>query len=275
MPKLDVTPKWLKADSLGKPIGVDEEKKIIHGYVVAQKGPFKSKGRGEFDGLSLSSIMKLYGEHPNGLKSRFTHPSLSDDGLGKFLGRSKMPRLDGDLVRADLHLDETSFNTPSGNIGQYVMDLAKSDPGAFSSSLVLQKTEEFRLDANKRRLLDKDGEELPPLWRPVKLHASDVVDTGDAVDDFMSAELGALDIDQLPDALVRRGSQLLNQAFPGQPRNVVEARLNSWLSKYLELRYGPVPGRSTGLLSKRMRLQKHLIESRRLSREEIIKHERR
>ena len=86
---------------------------------------------------------------------------------------------------------------------------------------------------------DANGDELPPLWRPTKLHASDVVDTGDAVDDFMSAELGALDIDQLPDALVRRGSELLNKAFPGQTREVVEARLNAWLSKYLDLRYGP------------------------------------
>lgn len=239
MPKLEVTPSWFKYDSLGKPIGVDEERKIIHGYVVAQKGPFKSKGRGEFDTKSLAGIMDLYGQNPEGIKSRFTHPTLSEDGLGKMLGRSKNARLDGDKIRADLHLSPTSFNTPSGNLGQYVMDLAKDDPSSFSSSLVLQKTDELRLDEKGRRLLDEDGDELPPLWRPVKLHASDVVDTGDAVDDFMSAELGALDIDQLPDAMVRRGSQFLDQAFPGQPRNVVESRLNAWLSKYLDLRYGP------------------------------------
>lgn len=252
MPPLPVTPTWLKADSLGKPVGVDAEKKIIHGYVVAQKGPFKSEGRGEFDDKSLSEIVRLYGEHPKGLKARFAHPSLSDDGIGKFLGRSRDARLDGDKVRADLHLDPTSFHTPSGDLGGYVMALAQSDAGAFSSSLVLQIKQELRLNEDGTRKVDEEGNPLPPLWRPTKLHASDVVDTGDAVDDFLSTQLS---VDSLPDALVRRGSELLNQAFPGQPRDVVEARLQAWLDKYLELRYGPVPGRSTDLLRKKLRIQ--------------------
>src|SRR4051812_26748106 len=128
MPKLDAAPSWLKSDSVGKPIGVDEEKKIIHGYVLAQEGPFKSEGRGEFDKQSIADIVRLAADHSNGLKSRFTHPSLSEDGLGKFLGRTKNIRVDGTKARGDLHLDPTSFNTPSGNLGGYVMDLAKSDP---------------------------------------------------------------------------------------------------------------------------------------------------
>jgi hypothetical protein len=248
MPALPVSPTWLKADSLGKPVGVDAEKKIIHGYVVAQKGPFKSEGRGEFDDKSLSEIVRLYGEHPKGLKARFAHPSLSDDGIGKFLGRSRDARLDGDKVRADLHLDPTSFHTPSGDLGGYVMALAQSDAGAFSSSLVLQIRQEIRLNEDGTRKVNEKGDPLPPLWRPTKLHASDVVDTGDAVDDFLS-------VDQLPDALVRRGSELLNQAFPGQARDVVQARLQAWLDRYLELRYGPVPGRSTDLLRKKLHIQ--------------------
>ena len=252
MPDLPVAPTWLKADSLGKPVGVDNEKKIIHGYVVAQKGPFKSEGRGEFDDHSLSEIVRLYGEHQNGLKARFAHPTLSDDGLGKFLGRSRNARLDGDKVRADLHLDPTSFNTPSGNLGQYVMDLAASDAGAFSSSLVLQTKMEHRLNEDGTMKKDDKGSPLPPLWRPTRLHASDVVDTGDAVDDFLAAGLSA---EQLPDVLVRKGSELLNHAFPGQPRNVVEARLQAWLSKYLDLRYGPLPGRSSDALMKKIRMQ--------------------
>jgi hypothetical protein len=252
MPALPVTPTWLKADSLGKPVGVDTEKKIIHGYVVAQLGPFKSEGRGEFDKQSLNDIVRLYGESPAGIKSRFAHPTLSDDGIGKFLGRSRDGRLDGDKVRADLHLDPTSFRTPSGDLGGYVMALAQSDAGAFSSSLVLMTKQEIRLNEDGTPKKDDAGKALPPLWRPTRLHASDVVDTGDAVDDFLAANLSA---EELPDALVRRGSELLNQAFPGQPRDVVQARLQAWLDKYLQLRYGPAPGRTTNLLKKKLRMQ--------------------
>jgi hypothetical protein len=254
MPRLDAAPKWQKVDSLGKPIGVDKEKKVIRGYVVAQLGLFKSKGRGKFNEDSLTKITELYAQNPNGIKSRFTHPTLSSDGLGKFLGRSRDARVDGNLVRADLHLDPSSFHTPHGNLGGYVMELAESDSGALSSSLVLQYEPVYDLDEKGRKVLDEDGEPLAPLWVPKLLRASDVVDTGDAVDDFMSAG-GELSLDELPDALVRRGSELLNQAFPGQARDVVQARLQAWLDRYLELRYGPAPGRSTDLLRKKLQIQ--------------------
>jgi len=257
MKQLDATPKWNKYDSLGKPVGVDEKNNMILGYIVAKKGEFKSKGRGKFNEESLSKIVQLY--PPAGIKSRFTHPTLSSDGLGKYLGRSLNPRIDGDVVRADLRLDESSFNTPHGNLGGYVMSLAKNDPEAFSSSLVLQAEQIFDRDDKGRIILGEDGEPLAPLWLPTSLKASDVVDTGDAVDEFMSAD--GLSLDELPDAMVRRGSELLNQAFPGQPREVVEARLNSWLSKYLDLRYGPAKGRNTGSLKIKRRAIERTFKS--------------
>lgn len=253
---LPAVPEWNSALATGRPIGVDDDKKVIRGYVVAQEGAFKSKGRGEFDLQSLRSIKKMMDEKPGGLKSRFSHPTMSDDGLGKFLGRSKNPFMDkimkpiGDgkfkelnVVRADLHLDPSSFTTPYGSLGQYVMDLAKSDPDALSSSLVLKADQEYRLDKQGRPLLDEEGEALPPLWRPKELHASDVVDTGDAVDGFLSVEggtakLSADVIDGLPDAAVRRGVELLDRQFAGQPPEVIRARCEAWLNRYLSYRFG-------------------------------------
>src|SRR5688572_71622 len=79
----------LRAGAKGRPIGVDRDNKVIRGYVVAQLGPFKSEGRGEFDEKSLAMIQELYKGAPAGLKARFAHPSESNDGLGKFLGRSR------------------------------------------------------------------------------------------------------------------------------------------------------------------------------------------
>ena len=231
-------------------IGVDRATETIHGFIVAQEGPFKSNGRGEFDRQSLDAIRKLMAAAPSWLKSRFTHPDLSNDGLGKFLGRVTDPRLDfithresqGQLkmnriavVRGDLHIDPSSHDTPSGDIGKYVMDLAESDPDAMSSSLVLKSDQEFRLKPDGTRQTDIDGELLPPLWRPVALHAVDVVDTGDAVDGLLSANF---DAESLPDSVVRQASALMDRQFAGKPPEFVRDRCIKWLNRFLVRKFG-------------------------------------
>lgn len=80
-----------------------------------------------------------------GIKARFTHPGLSSDGLGTFLGRFKHAVLDGDIVRADLHLARSAHDTPDGDLAAYVMDLAEEDPQAFGTSIV------FRHDRDAER----------------------------------------------------------------------------------------------------------------------------
>ena len=235
---------WLRADVVGNTIGVDRNAEVIRGYVMAQEGPFKTEGRGEFDHKSLRQIVRLAKAAPNGLKSRFAHPTLSDDGIGKFLGRSKNARLETaerngkeiELVRGDLYISPTSHKSPMGDIGEYVLALAESDPDAFSSSLALKTTKEWRLDAKGRPKQDAEGKELPPLWRPQKLHASDVVDTGDAVDGFLEAH--NLNFGELPDAIVRQGVQLLDEQFAGVDRATIEERCTAWLRRYLDGRFG-------------------------------------
>lgn len=242
---------WLRANSSAGEIGVDREKNILRGMVLAQEGDFKSAGRGSFDLKSLKQIVTLSRKRPEGLKSRFGHPTLSDDGLGKYLGRVKDVRLDsvklkrdGELVllhavRGDLHLDKTAIEEQPGGgkpLGIYVMDRAESDSDAISSSLVLQADREERLDPKtKRPLMDDKGEPLPPLWRPSKLHASDIVDTGDAVDGLLSA---GIDIDSLPDGVVRRASEMMGKAFGDAEPEVVYARCLSWLDRYMKLKFG-------------------------------------
>lgn len=244
---MPAAPEWLRAGTQGRMMGVDRKAKVLRGYVVAQLGPFKSEGRGEFNQEGLAEIVRLMAENKLGTKSRFTHPDMSNDGLGKFLGRAHEPRLstatvrrDGKeaeipAVRADLHFDPSAEKTPSGNLSDYVMELAESDPDALSSSLVLQVRKEYRLNPDGTQQTDEDGEPLPPLWFPVKIHASDIVDTGDAVDGLLSA---GVDVDGLPLAALWRGAELLDQVFAGQPREAVEARCRDWLGRYLNRRYG-------------------------------------
>lgn len=235
----------LRVGSTSRPIEVDRKANVLRGMVVAQLGPFKSQGRGEFDQQSLDLILQLGSESKLGLKSRFSHPTECNDGLGRYLGRVRNPFMseattrDGKkvpAVRGDLHFDATALDTPPDGgkpLGIYVMDLAESDPEAISSSLVLRVKKEFRLNPDKTAMKDANGEELPPLWRPYKLWAADVVDTGDAVDGLLSAN-------DLPNAALWKGAELLNGMFEGLTREELADRLHGWLGRYLDERFGPV-----------------------------------
>lgn len=239
MSKLKAHPEWLKANApKATPIGVDREARVIRGFLVAEEGPLRSEGRGEFTADGIKQIAELMAAEPKGLKSRFAHPTLSSDGLGKFLGRAVDPQVtpvvrNGELraaVRADLHLSETAFEgNPNGNLGEYLMDLAEEDPDALGASLVIKPRKEYRLDKKGRPLTDEQGNELPPIWHPVELHAVDLVDTGDATRAFLGFE-------GLPDSVVRQASELLDRQFSGCTREVIRARLDAWLDKYFDMR---------------------------------------
>jgi hypothetical protein len=256
-----------------KPEGIDRKENVLRGYVLAQAGPFKSEGRGEFDAAALQAIVKLGNAAPRGLKSRLGHPTMSEDGVGKFLGRARDLRLSRaqdartgamvQAVRGDLHFDPTAADTPHGNLSKYVMDLAESDAGAISSSLVLQADDEIRLKKDGTAQTDADGNPLPPLWRPTALHASDIVDTGDAVDSLLSPqELSqALNVGLTPelarllrfDNVARLSAQLLDGMFPSDGRDEVRQRCLAWLDRYLENRFGELaPPPATPRLAERL-----------------------
>lgn len=245
MREMKSQPEYLRVSFRSTRGKVDREAKALLGYTVAQEGPFKSEGRGEFDRESLEMLVKLGNSKSGGLKSRFTHPDMSNDGLGKFLGRAKNLRMDAAVdarsgkrvsaVRADLHFSDTAFKTPSGDLATYVMDLADEDPDALSSSVVLQADEVWRLNKDGSPVADKDGNPLPPIWRPTALHASDIVDTGDAVDGLLSNQI---DYDGLPLDVLWKGSDMLDRLFSGQPRAVVEARLTAYVQRYLTRKFG-------------------------------------
>ena len=261
----------------GAPTSVDREAGIIYGYVLAQEGPFKSEGRGEFDAESLRSIVSL-GNTPKGLKSRLGHPTMSEDGIGKFLGRSRNLRIDKandartgkmvSAVRGDLHFDESASKTPNGDLRDYVLTLATSDAESFSSSLVLEVKEEWRRKKDGTLEVDQEGNELPPLWRPTAIHASDVVDTGDAVDSFLSPQelTQALSMGELPpellkvlrfDRVARLASAMLTGLFAKESKEAVRTRCLVWLDRYLGERFGePEPVKTPRLDRLRERLEK-------------------
>lgn len=233
-----------RVGAVGRPIGVDRKENVLRGYVIMQLGLLRDRP-GEVDQLTLEKTVELGNALKQGLKSRFTHPTECSDGLGRYLGRtrslfmSEATTRDGKkvmAVRGDLHLDPTALDTPPDGgkpLGKYVMDLAESDPDALSSSVVIRFKREYRLEADGTRKKNPEtGEDLPPLLRPEVLFASDVVDEGAAVDGLFSA-------DDLPNAHLWKGAEILDGMFDGLSRAEVRERTSGWLARYLELRFGP------------------------------------
>lgn len=131
---------------------------------------------------SVSLAMKRAGD--SGIKSRFTHPDMSGDGLGKHLGKATGSRTDNDVARGDLHLTKTSHKSPSGNLAEYVMSLAEESPEDFGMSIVFER-DRGATDRHRAKYTDKDGKFQSPDKRNTNnlphvrlavLHGVDAVD---------------------------------------------------------------------------------------------------
>jgi len=119
-----------------------------------------------------------------GLKARFTHPGLSSDGLGKYLGKVHDAKTIGDQVIADLHFKESATKTPDGDLASYVMTLAEDAPEDFGISIVfdhnLEASEQHRREhTDKGRFIspDEHNKNNFPHARMESLRAADVVDS--------------------------------------------------------------------------------------------------
>lgn len=225
----------------GRKIGVDMEKRIIYGYCMAEEGWFKSEDRGQFTRESLQSIMDCFAtdaKPKKGLRSRYTHPGMSDDGLGLALGRAKDPWIDKNeniwRARADLHISDMANESPKGKLGDYVLGMANDDPELISSSLVLEPELAYPINKDGTRQKLADGTPIPPVWICKKLMASDIVEIGDAVNQFLSAK--GVDLQEMPDFIQRQAWSMLDKTFGDAPRDVIEARLGGLLDRYFALK---------------------------------------
>jgi len=110
----------------------------------------------------VGSVADLAADQPKGVKARFTHPGLSGDGMGTFLGRLQAGHIsdDGEKAVADLHFSQAAHRSPDGDLANYVMDLAEGDPAAFGASIVF----EHDWAAEKDLLLSNGAEEKEDDW---------------------------------------------------------------------------------------------------------------
>ena len=164
--------------------GGDRKAGLIRGASIIVEG--EALGHEAWvDGTFLSQVAEKINEAGDtGVKARFTHPSLSGDGLGSMFARAKNASVSGDRVVADLHMTEAGHTTPDGDLAAYVMDLAEKDGDAFGVSISFMRNlgEEKKFaaensdDRGRFRSPDSRNKEHYRHFRLSRLIAADVVD---------------------------------------------------------------------------------------------------
>lgn len=200
------------------------------------------------DGDALDQVVKFGNESKNGVKTRFTHPSMSGDGLGSYLGRAKNLRRseDGpDRVLGDVHLSLSSRETPQGDLGGYVLDLAEEDPEAFGMSIVFDHDyvaeKEFEgkhsnEDGEFTSPDDANGKDYPHI-RLSALHGADFVDEPAANPDGLFHVGGSADIVKQAEATLEFALGLTDDIPDSEACGGLSAeRMRGFLTRFLESR---------------------------------------
>lgn len=215
---------------------VDRKNKIIFGANLMQEGDLNDNRDWTVDQGSLSNALQLMQQGNNGSKGRFTHPNMSADGMGSYLGRWKNPRIDGSTLRADLHLADSAFKSPNGDLGTYVMDMAEEDPEAFGISLATRVNRE---EMEKLRLEKKSADENWKGRTPLRFRA---VHAADVVDEPAATRGGFFSLTEVDNrSLPAQATILLDSYFSDAEPEVVTARINGFLATYFKTKGHKMP----------------------------------
>lgn len=225
MPTLDTLPAadlFRTTKTMADPdvLRVDRKQNVIYGASLMQVGDVNDDRPWTVDLETLTQAADLAAKSNGGLKARFTHPNMSNDGMGSYLGRWKNVTVDGDTLRGDLHLADAAFNSPNGDLGSYVLDLAEEDPEAFGVSLAP------RLDSKAMEGLESKDKRTPIRFSA--LRAADVVDEPAATRGGLFS-IDTVDLRVLP----HQATMLLDAYFGDASPDVIEGRVRSFLRKYL------------------------------------------
>jgi len=212
------------AKALSKPgeLRVDRKKNVIYGAAMMQLGQVNDSRPWHVDDMTLDQVVELAAQSNKGLKARFTHPNMSSDGLGYYLGRWHSVRRDGEFARGDLHFAKTAFTSPHGDLATYLLDLAEEAPEDFGISLAgwLNHTAMERTS-----VAHPDGLEAV---RYRSLTAGDVVDDPAATRTGLFASRG--NIADLPELATRFLDHYFSAAEPATVRSKVAVFLDQYLS---------------------------------------------
>ena len=154
---------------------IDEGAGILKKVVVAETGKVKSYFE-QIDSVTLSQIAQLGNSKEAGVKARFGHPNMCSSSFGTYIGRFKNFQIEGEKVFGDLHLDDVCKESPSGNLFDYIVKMAKNNPDMFGASIAFVPGEPSLTD------------EEYPATRIDDLLATDLVDDPAATNSLFAVD---------------------------------------------------------------------------------------
>jgi hypothetical protein len=227
---------------------------VIRGYSVITRG--EALGHGMWiDMEMLGQVAAAGNAKRGGVKSRYTHPGASSDGLGTLLGQTTNFRAAGNRVVGDLAFVASAHKTPDGDLASYVMDLAEETPELFGASIVFARDrkaeEEFAVANGAKRKEDRWGPYLDfkefkspdpdnrnnlPHARLAVLRASDVVDEPAANPGGMFSALAGNELPEAAEAALDYALGLSEAAPESAVLGVHPERMRLFVGGYLERR---------------------------------------
>lgn len=189
---------------------VDVEAGVLFGVILCQVG--EAKGHGVHLEQSFIDDCQAYGlsNHSKlGMKSRFGHPSMSTETLGTELGRFRNFRVEGEQLKADLHLLDSANKSPNNpGLKDWMISMAQEDPAMIMCSIVFKPKYEYQYDGEGNRVnvyfndskgkwhrcRNQNGEvtkydEKEKIYVELdQLHFCDIVDQGAATDKLFSEQ---------------------------------------------------------------------------------------
>ena len=217
--------------------GVDRESAVLFGVTITQLGPVRSHG-GSIDLKFLQDLVQQANDRPKGIKARFGHPNMCSTALGTYLGRFRNFRLIEDAkVIGDLYLDDSAKIAPSGNLFEYILQMAEHNPDMLGASIVFE--------ADDFETVDIEGIETD-FFRLKTFRAADIVDDPAATDSLFSADSMAGQFTQLLDF-----NHDFTQWMLSHPANIKEFLSNYLTNNHMKFKPDIVSGfrKAFGLVS--------------------------
>lgn len=114
---------------------VDRVNNIIYGAALLKIGKVRDARGWTISSRTLNQVFNYSSQSVDGVKARFDHPEAGKSSLGSYLGQWRNFRIDGIVLRADLHFAQAAFKSPHGDLATYLMDRAEDAPDSFGVSI--------------------------------------------------------------------------------------------------------------------------------------------
>ncbi len=162
---------------------VDRENSVLYNIPLFQSGVV-ALGHGVMgDEITAARFAQLGNKRPQGIKSRLSHPGMSEDGTGRQVARIQNLRIRDDKVIGDAHFLDSARRSPNftNDPVEYLLDFADESPEDMGMSVVFEGTAVYiKDDGEEVDTRDFNNEFEPvneiPIIRPYNLSAADFVD---------------------------------------------------------------------------------------------------